>query len=348
MEIRWDKLAASGVIRTGMLAAAEKVEARMPNILRILAYHRIGLPDEEDGSLDPSLLNTTPVQFAEQMAYLKDNYYIVSAEELIHTLENRGGLPPRSVMVTFDDGYRDFQQQAWPVLSGMQIPAVLFVATDFMNGNGRWYWWDSLYNAFTHTKCSELALPPYGNWQLETDLQRRQAGQEVKMLLMNMDHRPAMDFLDRIVEALNEPQPKTRLLLNWSELALLKQDGLSIAAHTRSHPILSRVSLKTVQEEVSGSLQDLREHLGGTLPIFAYPVGHQADLNRYLPGILHNEGIQAAVTMIAGHNVLGKIHPLQLRRVGMAPHMTLNEFRLALTGFFNIYGVVEKIRERRL
>jgi peptidoglycan/xylan/chitin deacetylase (PgdA/CDA1 family) len=346
MGVRLDKLAARGAIRTGMLDAAEMVENRIPNVLRILAYHRIGFLEEEDGSLDPSLLNTTPVQFAEQMAYLKQNYHLVSVEELLHVIKTGGGLPPRSVMVTFDDGYRDFKERAWPIIKGMQIPAVLFVATRFMDGERHWYWWDILYHAFARTQCLELDLPPYGSWELVNETQRRQAGSKVKSIIMQMDHQPAMKLLERVISALDQPHPKTPLLLNWQELGSLQQEGLSIAAHTRTHPILSRVDLDMVRDEVAGSLQDLKENLGETLPIFAYPVGHSPDLTRHLPLLLQEVGIQAAMTMLPGHNMIRKTHPLQLRRVGMAPHMSLKEFRLVLTGFYNLYGLLDRVRER--
>jgi peptidoglycan/xylan/chitin deacetylase (PgdA/CDA1 family) len=347
MNLRLDKLAAQGAIHAGMLHAAEKMEARMPNMLRILAYHRIGYLHNEDGSLDPSLLNTTPNQFGEQMSYLKKNYYIVSAEELLHVIQTKGGLPPRSVMVTFDDGYLDFKKHAWPVLKGMQIPAVLFVATNFMDGTGRWFWWDALYNAFTHTRCTSLVLPPYGQWKLGNEDQRRQAGSEVKSILMNLDHENAMELLGQVISELDESIPKKQLLLNWEDLRSLQQEGLTIAAHTRSHPILSRVSMSVVRDEVTGSLQDLRENLGETLPIFAYPVGHQVDLTQQLPELLQKEGIQAAVTMLAGHNMIRRTNPLRLRRVGMAPHMSIKEFRLVLTGFYNVYGAWSSMREGR-
>jgi peptidoglycan/xylan/chitin deacetylase (PgdA/CDA1 family) len=347
MNLRMDKLAAQGAIRVGMLNAAEKIESRMPNILRILAYHRIDFPEKEDGSLDPSLLNTTPAQFTKQMAFLKENYNLISVDELLHAIKTGGGLPPRAVMVTFDDGYRDFKKYAWPVLRGFQIPAVLFVATGFMNGSGHWFWWDALYNVFTHTQCSELKLPPFGHWMLRNEIERRQAGNAVKSIMMRMDHRQAMELLERVLEKLSVPSPRKDLLLNWDDLNDLKQGGLTIAAHTRTHPILSRVQSGEVREEVIGSIQDLRENLGEAPPIFAYPVGHQADLTKQLPELLQREGIQAAVTMLAGHNMIRRTHPLQLRRVGMAPHMSMKEFRLVLTGFYNLYGTWSGIRERK-
>jgi hypothetical protein len=96
--------------------------------------------------------------------------------------------------------------------------------------------------------------------------------------------------------------------------------------------------LDEARQEIVGSQQDIVDHLGQAWPIFAYPSGHPADLRAELMGVLEQEGFRLAVTMIEGHNVLGRTPPLYLRRVGMAPHLSLDEFRLALTGAYDVYG----------
>jgi hypothetical protein len=59
--------------------------------------------------------------------------------------------------------------------------------------------------------------------------------------------------------------------------------------------------------------------------------------------VLKEGGFKVAMTMIEGHNIIGRTCPLALRRVGVAPHLTLDEFRLVLTGAYNLYGALAQV-----
>ena len=79
---------------------------------------------------------------------------------------------------------------------------------------------------------------------------------------------------------------------------------------------------------------------------FLVPKGYilSSDAKRRLRAVRRFSGLGAgfkvAMTLIEGHNVLGRTHPLRLRRVGMAPHISIAEFRLILTGMYNVYGTL--------
>ena len=75
--------------------------------------------------------------FREQMQYLKANgYRVISLRELVEFTRLERQLPQRSVVLTFDDGYKSFRQHAYPVLKELGFPATLFVYTDYV-GAGR-------------------------------------------------------------------------------------------------------------------------------------------------------------------------------------------------------------------
>ena len=321
-----------------MLPILERIEARQTNLLRILVYHRVGSPETEKDLLDPALLNARPEMFDRQMQLLKEQYHVVSLDELLLALASNRTLPARSVMVTFDDGYRDFLETAWPVLSELQIPAVLFVATGYLAGEGQLFWWDRLYQGFMRTKRKQFALPEVGTWPLHSQEQRYEAYQKVKTRAKSADHHAAMVLVDGVLDSLDVCPDGAGMLLTWRDLHRLAADGLHIGAHTRSHAILSRMSWREAQAEVLDSQMDLKRELGQTWPVFAYPAGHASDLSPKLTTILQDAGFQAAMTMIPGHNVVGRTHPLRLRRVGMAPHLSMAEFRLVLTRAYDVYG----------
>jgi peptidoglycan/xylan/chitin deacetylase (PgdA/CDA1 family) len=335
---------ARGAVDTGLLAALEQFEALKRNELRILAYHRIGRLDQETGSLDPDLLSVTPDLFAGQMAFLRAKYHPVSVEEVLQALAGNQPLPPRSVLVTFDDGYCDFRDVAWPILQRFQIPAILFVPTDYLSGEGRMFWWDRLYQGFMQTQRKEIQLPSLGALPLLDSMQRREAFRAAKKLVMTWSNAAAMQLVEDLLEELAVTPALEKVILGWDDVRRLHKEGLYVGAHTCSHPILAQVTPDQARHEISKSQARLRQALGCTWPLFAYPSGHPADLDAMLASILSDEGFHFAVTMIEGHNRIGHTPPFYMRRVGMAPHLSLTEFRLALTGAYNIYGLLLRLR----
>src|SRR5215203_5754912 len=90
----------------GFVKLLENMDSQKPGFLRVLTYHRIDEPTRRLW-LDPSLISTTPKDFAKQMAYLAAYYQMVSVSDVLAAVKSRNikDLPPRAVLVTFDDGY---------------------------------------------------------------------------------------------------------------------------------------------------------------------------------------------------------------------------------------------------
>ncbi len=108
--------------------------------LTVLLYHRVGEPEFKDKSLIKEMF-ISQKSFAQQMAYVKKRYRILSIEEVEYYLANGKRFPLNSMLITFDDGYADNYYNAYPILKKLQIRASAFVATDFV-GTQRAFWWD--------------------------------------------------------------------------------------------------------------------------------------------------------------------------------------------------------------
>jgi peptidoglycan/xylan/chitin deacetylase (PgdA/CDA1 family) len=102
-------------------------EVRIP----ILMYHSIS--DASDDRHPYYQTTTSPARFAEQMRFLKENGYRAEPlSQAVKTLaRNESGIP-KPVVVTFDDGYRDFYTNAYPVLAEHGFSATMFLPTGYI------------------------------------------------------------------------------------------------------------------------------------------------------------------------------------------------------------------------
>ena len=100
----------------------------------VLMYHHIQ-PNAEAKNNGQQALSVDNGQFDLQMGYLVANgYSLISAERLVNALLNKSGLPAKSVVVTFDDGYRDIYAYAYPILQKYHIVANIAVITGLVGG----------------------------------------------------------------------------------------------------------------------------------------------------------------------------------------------------------------------
>ena len=107
---------------------------------QILQYHRVN--DEHD-----FLMDSVPVKvFARQMEMLHTFFNVLPLEELVERA-SKSDIPAKAVAITFDDGYRDNYQNAFPILKRLDLPATIFVTTGVVDSNAP-LWHDTLFNAF--------------------------------------------------------------------------------------------------------------------------------------------------------------------------------------------------------
>src|SRR5207244_1429016 len=104
----------------------ERCDSASPRVLRVLTYHRVD-------QLQP---------FACQMEYLAARYHVVSVARVLTAFDGGSPLPPRAVLLSFDDAYRSFAVQAWPILRRHGFSAALFVPTAYPGSDAPRFWWD--------------------------------------------------------------------------------------------------------------------------------------------------------------------------------------------------------------
>jgi peptidoglycan/xylan/chitin deacetylase (PgdA/CDA1 family) len=303
--------------------------------LYVLAYHRV---DEYAHRpwLDPALISAAPAQFEAQMRLVAERYHPVAAPQVLDALAGRQPLPSDAVLVTVDDGYRDFAEVIFPITERYGIRPVLFVPTAFV-GQGL-FWWDKLYMAICNCPRPEISTP-FGVISLRSP-EEKQAGaerlrEEVKALSFEAGkqfvHSLYADFAPKGLAS----EPVT---LTWDELRGLARRGVTVAAHTHTHPLLSRIPFAQACEEIRTSQAIIRREIGQTLPIFAFPDGKPEFITPELIEFLRGEGFEFAVTTSEGSAPLTAMNALCFPRIGLWPVHSLAAVHFHLTPVYRLLG----------
>lgn len=308
-------------------AAIQGLERLAPwrrGVLAVLTYHRVDHPSGRPDLL-PGLISATPAAFAEQIDDLVRHYTPVSMAEVLEGLADPRRLPPRAIHVTFDDAYADFATHAWPVLRAAGVPVTLFVPTAYPDRAGRGFWWDHLWHAVSTTTLDAVPTSPAGPLALNGPAARAASMRALQTWLKGRPHEEAMTEVERIVGELGgtttaaavagqAAQTHPPSVLGWTALRQLAVDGVTLAPHTRHHPLLDRVPLATAVAEIEGGREDLEREIGPTLPVLAYPSGaHGGDAVE----AARRAGVVLAVTTERGGNDLRHADLLRIRRINV-------------------------------
>jgi peptidoglycan/xylan/chitin deacetylase (PgdA/CDA1 family) len=229
-------------------------------------------------------------------------------------------------MITFDDAYLDFAEHAWPALKAHDLPVMLFVPTAFPDCPERVFWWDRLEHAFEQTKRREEISSPLGPLALASQDQRQSSHRRLKHYLKTLQSEVALRVTAEVCEALDVASPRS-LVLGWNDLRQLANEGVTLGAHSQTHPFMSRLTREEAHAEIAGSLDDLKREIGEDLPYFAYPDGQY---NHHTVEILGECGVEIAFTTETGANDLSDVDPLQLRRLYVGPREKLGMVRARL------------------
>jgi peptidoglycan/xylan/chitin deacetylase (PgdA/CDA1 family)/CelD/BcsL family acetyltransferase involved in cellulose biosynthesis len=313
---RLRRLAATCYLRLGLPVAARLVRERYqvsvsPNggkgrrswtrrrepAGRILYYHRVN--DERD-PFYPSL----PVDvFERQMRFVARRYNVVSLARLIAHLES--GAPGTLLAITFDDGYRDNYENAFPILQRYGLVATIFLSTGSLDTRDP-LWFEVLAGAVKTTSREFLDLEadiPRRFWMRTFD-ERLRANGELFSLLRRMSEDERRHRLQAILRELAAPGAGSRrdMMLTWDQVRCMKQHGVDFGGHTVTHPFLSRLTRDQVSWEVSECKRRIEAELQAPVSHFAYPNGREEDFGPWNKDLLREAGYEAALSTIWGLN----------------------------------------------
>ena len=286
----------------------------------ILTFHRVR-PWAGGGFAPNRLLEVTPEFLEATLRVLRrEGFEIVPLDEAPARLRRRE--PKPFAVLTFDDGYRDNLEHAAPVLERHEAPWTLFVTTDFADGRGR-LWWIELEQAIARLARVRLE---HADGALE--LPARTAAE--KTVAFDAVYRRLRAGPEEVLRAavavlldeagLHSAALCSELCLSWSELAALaRRPGLTIGAHTLTHPILAKHDEATARREIGEGRRIVAERLGVPVHHFAYPIGDTSSAGPREFRLAAEAGYTTAVTTRPGH-----LFDAHLKALNALPRVSVN------------------------
>jgi peptidoglycan/xylan/chitin deacetylase (PgdA/CDA1 family) len=261
--------------------------------LRCVVFHNISA--EQSPFTAGISVNTTPQSFERTLKFLTAHYHPVRLEEVLTNCDGRG-LPPRALLVTFDDAYASVVEYAAPLCKQLGVPAVFFVNAAFVDNqrlapdNLVCYVVNVLGIATINTAirkvCGDEAVPVgslsevFGIFLPALSLAERENFLEVLRELAGISERPVAQ--------------RAGLYVTAEQLRGLTSFDFELGNHTYTHTYFRSLSQDDFVPEIDRNKEELESMSGTNVRSFSQPYGSSKDLSPELKAHLKNSGHYAA------------------------------------------------------
>ncbi len=315
----------------------------------ILTYHRIlSVNETQRQYVQPGMYVLDEV-FDKHLEFLQQDFQILSFPDLLERWEARVlDRNRRYCVITFDDGWLDNYLYAYPLLQKYQIPATIFLATDFI-GTDEWFWPDKVSYLIERAVGSTVNRHKKSAFwfEMERVLGRNRLYHFSSHIMSDtvsnslfdaiiegckeLPHENILKLLANLASTLEIQMPKDRGLLNWSEVSQMSQNRISFGSHSCSHRILTKLSSHEVKRELEASSRALRARPINYVPVFCYPNG---DCNRVIQNMVKECGYEAAVGVRSGCEGRVPANLFEVKRISIHNDITptIPQFAFHLLG----------------
>ncbi len=284
------------LIKTGVAGAlhptgADRLIGKMLTGFRhvplVICYHRVVEDFRASArSSIPSML-TSRRMLEQHLDWIGSRYRFVTLDEIGTRLESGREFDEPVAAITFDDGYRDAYDHAFPLLQRKGIPAAIFVVSDVV-GTSHLQIFDRLYavlsRAFEEGRHGQRALiralsgPDVASPPVELKLIDHLGADPLaaaSFLLTVLCRAQIQDLLQALEEEIRLAPDSLEGLrpLTWEMVSRMQRAGVTIGSHTKTHTLLTSESGPVALEEIVGSRDRLQQRLGIPIEHFAYPDG---------------------------------------------------------------------------
>jgi peptidoglycan/xylan/chitin deacetylase (PgdA/CDA1 family) len=313
----------------------------------VVTYHGVFPAGYEfrNAALDGNLVRADSLR--RQLQLLRQRYHVISPDDFLRWLEGGPSLPPRSVLLTCDDALRNTLTEMVPILQEFGLPCLFFATGASADESPSMLWYEELYLMLLDASDPITLNLPEADVSIEriATNQRHSCWWTLVQRLSQFDGPSRRGFLDRFREQLRLPENWRERFVQDSNLAArfltldaaglrqLADAGMTIGAHTLSHPVLARAPDDMAWREISESRIVLEKILGQTVWAFGYPFGNAATVTRRELRLAEQAGFRCAFMNVGG-GFGARIKRFAVARVHVTAGMNLSEFEAHVSGFY--------------
>ncbi|MDD5569624.1 MAG: polysaccharide deacetylase family protein [Bacteroidales bacterium] len=236
--------------------------------ITLLCFHRIS--DENSPSWPPLKIKV----FEKLLQYIIRNYNVISLQDIDNkeVFENK---KPK-IILTFDDGYKDFYHNVLPLLKKYDLPAVLNIVTDCADGKNL-IWTQKLNKIIEAYYFSEVPIKIDINEirfnSLLDNGNISKIGTGIYLALLNTEEKKRNEFINELEKNITEKVEHTGMM-NWQEIKECLQNNITIGSHTKSHVNLTKINDKEkLNDEIIGSKTIIEQRINYQTGCIAFPNG---------------------------------------------------------------------------
>lgn len=311
--MRWTPAARTLLAMSGAPALLRALSA--PRLF-VFNYHRIRDPLKPI-RFDESVYGPDVEEFAKQVRWMAAHFEVMSEQALLEVASGVRPLRRHGAAITFDDGYRDNFDLAYPVLRRHGVPALFFIPTRAIAERALG-WWDVIAWMVRHARRQRFTLAGRAFDAGGT------AAEDVIRELLAMRKAPELDrpdaFVDELARATGAEPParasQDAELMTWDQLREMASSGMAIGSHTHSHHVLAQLDLATQRRELTVSKELLERELSRPVRSLSYPVGLYEHFHRETREIARECGYRLAFSFLTGCEVGRIADPFDIRREG--------------------------------
>jgi len=312
------------------------------NRIAILTIH--GVMDERDNpSWKPLRPQLSRDKLEEYLSVLSKRYHFISLMDAVEMLSGHRPVQPYSLVLTFDDGYRNNLTHALPILRRYNAPATFFVPTDFIN-NPRPFWFDRLDYALqqTHVNGRKVKVGSFTMYLESGDRETLQESfKEFRRSAKKQKQISDYEFLgdmERLSESLEAESGRSladiqknddfSAIMSWENIRENCDGDVTIGSHTIDHIRLDKVDSETARYQLAESKRDIEAHTGISCRILCYPNG---SFNEETVNLAKECGYVCGLTAKEGLNKSGD-DLMKLKRIGLPIHTNTTGLLALISG----------------
>ena len=292
----------------------------------ILMYHRV-LPEGDCTNAQANhALNVSTLHFDSHLSYLKQWFEIVPLSDLVklNLDKNFSGSRPK-LAITFDDGWYDNYHHAWPILKKHNLPATIFLVSDYI-GTSKKLWWSAMEKHY-----AALGNPEMRNWIDDLKTAASKLGfmsiysaledlrdthnltpDDVIHQLKAIEYGALEEFAQSLCtdeQAFEGPE-----IIDWDQAREMQSSCIEFGAHTQRHELLTLLSDSQIRDTVLGSARSLQTEGLNLIEIFSYPNG---DTNDRVKRTVSDTGFKCAVGTKRGTISPNNMNLMELPRINI-------------------------------